>query len=275
MERYLYVAVWAVFGAVFGSFANVVIWRFPRGQSIAAPPSSCPSCGHPIRGLDNVPVVSWLMLRARCRDCGARISARYPLVEGLSAVLFACAAAFFPEPGRALSAAVFFWMLLVLSLIDLDTMRLPNLMVGGLAMAGAVGALVAQLAGVAAVPLTPMVSGFLAQPLAGAVAGAVLGAGMSGAIAAAYAGVRKREGFGMGDVKLLGTMGLFLGPYVLVAFFAGSLLGVAGRLVGAAAGGRGLAERAPFGPYLAAGGVIAALAGPGIVGWYLAVLGLA
>lgn len=264
----------ALFGLLFGSFANVVIWRLPRGESLVAPGSHCPQCGHAIRWYDNIPVLSWLVLRGRCRDCGAPIPARYPLVELASGVLFALAVVRFGATPQALVAAAVFWLLLVLAVIDLDHMRLPNALVatlGGIALAGA---LVFELAGV---PLTPLVgvsaSGIFSHPLAVALAGALIGAGFSGAVAAAYAGLRKRSGLGMGDVKLLGALGLAIGPYVLLALFAGSVLGVAGWAIGSKARGREGA-RIPFGPFVAAGGLIAALAGPEMLGWYVRLAGL-
>lgn len=200
---------------------------------------------------------------------------RYPVVEALSGALFGTAAAAFAEPGRALAAAALFWFLLVLSAIDLDTMRLPNVLVAALAVLGAAGAGLTQLTGLDAVPVTPIADGVLSVPLAGSLAGAALGAGTSLAIALVYAAVRRREGFGMGDVKLLGAMGLFLGPYVIVAFFAATVLGAAWGLGRVFAGSAGAADRTPFGPFLGAGGVLAAVFGPTVVTWYLVVAGLA
>ena len=257
-----------VFGLLLGSFANVVIWRFPRGESLARPGSRCPVCGATVRWYDNLPVVSWLLLRGRCRACGARISARYPAVELLSGVLWLIAVVAYGAGVQALAAGVFFWTLLVLTFIDLDTMRLPNPIVAALAGAGLAGAVASQLAGVAWVPLTE--TG--ASPLLMALLGALLGAGLSGAVAALYAGVRGRSGFGMGDVKLLGAMGFFLGPYVLLALFAGSLLGAIVGVVAASRSDEGLSRRIPFGPFLALGGVAAALAGPQAVSAYLALV---
>ncbi|TLM80335.1 MAG: prepilin peptidase [Actinobacteria bacterium] len=272
----LILIAWAAFGAAFGSFGNVVVWRFPRGESLNAPASSCPVCGHPIRWYDNVPIVSWVALGARCRDCGTRISVRYPVVEALSAAAFVAAAVRFAgRPATAVVAAAFLWTLLVLSFIDLDTMRLPNGIVGALAGAGAAGALASQVTGVEIVPIGWHGTGALGGPVAAALLGATLGAGPAWAIGWAYEAVRKREGLGFGDVKLLAAMGVFLGPYVAVAFVAGTVLALAGRLFGAAAGKRALAERAPFGPYLAAGGAVAALAGPELVGWYFRAVGMA
>lgn len=269
------VTAFALFGLLLGSFANVVIWRVPRGESVVAPPSNCPSCGERIRWYDNVPLVSWMLLGGRCRACGGTIAGRYFLVEAASGVLFALAVLTFGPTWRAAAAAVFFWFLLVLSVIDIDHYRLPNAVVAVLAVAGAAGVLVSQMS---AVPLVPLLgpsggTGLMFQPLANALLGMALGAGLSGGIAAAYAAVRRTRGLGMGDVKFLAALGIFLGPYVLVALFLGSVMAAIGGL--AFNRGTRLAERRiPFGPFLAAAAAVTALGGPALVAWYLELIGL-
>jgi len=258
-----------VLGLVFGSFANVVIWRFPRGESLSTPGSHCPLCDAPIAWYDNIPVVSWLLLRRRCRSCHASISARYPGVELLSGGLWLVAAVVYGVSVQSAFAAAFFYLLMILSFIDLDTMRLPNPLVGLVAAIGAVGAMVAQFGGVAAVPLTP--TGALASPLAAAAIGAAASAGLSLAIAAAYAGVRKAEGFGMGDVKLLGAIGLFLGLYGPMVLFFGSILGAVGGIVEARVRNKSLKSRIPFGPYLAIAAVVVAVWGASAWSWYMGI----
>jgi len=262
-----------LFGLLFGSFANVLIWRFPRGESVVSPGSHCPSCDHPIRWHDNIPLVSWLVLRGRCRDCGAAISGRYPLVELLSGLLWLAAGLAFGLSVRSVACVIFFYMLLVLTFIDLDTYRLPNAIVGFLALAGLVGAVTAQLTGVPITPLAAAGEGVLAQPLVAALVGVALGVGLSGAIAGLYGLLRGRTGLGAGDVKLLGAMGLFLGPYVLLALLVGSLAGAVGGVIDASRSGESVAtHRVPFGPYLALGGVVSALTGPAIWAWYWSLL---
>jgi leader peptidase (prepilin peptidase)/N-methyltransferase len=118
VPSWVYLAVLAVSGLLFGSFANVLIWRVPRGESIVRPASHCPSCGRPIRPLDNVPIVSWLVLRGRCRDCGERIDIRYPAVEALSGLLWLAAGLAFGPTPRAAAAVAFFYLLMVLAVID-------------------------------------------------------------------------------------------------------------------------------------------------------------
>jgi leader peptidase (prepilin peptidase)/N-methyltransferase len=270
----LYVALLGVFGLVFGSFANVVIWRLPRGEALSNPPSHCPNCNTAIRWRDNVPVLSWVLLRGRCRDCSAPISPRYPLIEVASALAFMLAGYLYGVTPQAAFGIVFFYFLLLLTAIDIDTFRLPNVLVAVLAAIGLAGAVAAQVLGLSLVPLIGIESGALAEPLAAAVAGALIGAGMSLLIALVYRGFRGREGFGMGDVKLLGAMGLYLGPYVVVAFFLGSIVGAVWGIVAARRSGGGLAAKMPFGPFLALGGVLTAAFGEALWTGYLRVLGI-
>jgi len=269
-----YLTVLALLGLAFGSFANVVIWRYPRGESLSVPGSHCPFCDHPVRWYDNIPVLSWILLRARCRDCSEPISIRYPIVESLSAVLWVLAGASFGFTLRALAAIIMFYLLLILSFIDLDTMRLPNSLVTLLGILGALGALASLLPVVDAVPLTLATDGWLSNPLVASLVGAALGAGVSLLIALGYQGVRKQQGFGMGDVKLLAAMGVYLGPYVLMAFFGGAILGALWGVVGMVRGGGGMRTKFPFGPFLALGGVLTAVWGPNLFVWYLTVLGI-
>ena len=261
-------------GLAFGSFANVVIWRFPRGESLSSPPSHCPVCDTPIRWYDNVPVVSWLALRGRCRSCATRISPRYPTVELLGGVLWLAAALEFGVSARAVAAAVFFYLLLILAFIDLDTMRLPNAIVGLLAAIGLAGSLVAQFSGTSLVPLLDL-GGWLAAPLVGSIVGALVSGGLALAIAAAYSAVRKASGFGMGDVKLLLAIGVFLGPYGIMVLFLGSLAGAFVGIALASRKGGSLTMRYPFGPFLAAAAVVVALVGPSVWSWYLGLAGVA
>lgn len=262
--------VMTVFGLLLGSFGNVVIWRFPRGESVVSPGSHCPACDAPVRWYDNLPVVSWFVLHGRCRECAEPISTRYPLVETASGVLWVTAALAFGPTPQSLVAAIFFWTLLVLSMIDLDTMRLPNPIIAALALFGLTSVLFSQFAGVHAAPLTTATD----SPLLDAALGVLLGGGVSGGVAGLYALIRGRSGFGMGDVKLLGAMGLFLGPYVLLALMIGSMVGAVYGIASAARSGSGLSAKIPFGPFLALGGIATALAGPELVDWYLSLVGL-
>ncbi len=258
-----------VLGLAFGSFANVVIWRYPRGESLSSPGSHCPACDHPVRWYDNVPVVSWLLLRAKCRDCGGAIAPRYPLVELLSGALWVLAGVLYGSTWRTLAAVVLFYLLLLLTFIDLDTMRLPNPIVAMLGGGGLLFAVLSQLGVADMLPLTPG-GGPLTSPLLAAIAGIVSGGGLSLGIATAYQGVRGRAGFGMGDVKLMAAFGPYLGAYTLAVLFLGSALGAVWGVAGVVTGKKDLATRFPFGPFLAVAAVVVAAFGPQIWGWYLA-----
>jgi leader peptidase (prepilin peptidase)/N-methyltransferase len=279
VDRSLFLLALIALGLVWGSFANVVIHRFPRGESVVRPASKCPGCGHEIRWYDNVPVLSWFLLRGACRDCGEPISARYPLVEALGGALWLAAGLRFGMSGKTLVAILFFHVLLVLTFIDLDTMRLPNPIV--LALFG-VGVVAVAMSVVTPWEFAPLVGsggrGVLAEPLGSAAIGIGLGVLPSLGIALVYGAVRGRSGLGMGDVKLLGAMGPFLGPFTLFAFFGGSVLGtLVGIPVMARARARGAeagTAKIPFGPFIAVAAVVAVLVGPSLVSWYAGLVGI-
>lgn len=243
------IAISAFAGLLAGSFLNVVAYRLPRRESLVRPGSHCPACEAPVRPWDNVPVLSWLLLRGRCRNCGERISPRYPLVEALTAALAVAVVALrWEEPDIWLGLALVA-VLVPTAVIDLDHRIIPNTLMA----AGAIAAV--------AIGLLTDPGGEAERLIAGACAGAFL-------LAAALAYPR---GMGMGDVKLAAVLGLFLGREVavalLVALVAGTLVGVALMARRGVAEGRRTAI--PFGPFLAFGGVVALLAGEPIVQWYL------
>ena len=273
MDAYLILTAVFVtaFGLVFGSFANVVIWRYPRSESLAFPGSHCPVCDTPIAWYDNVPLVGWLALRGKCRSCGVAISARYPVVEALSGLLWLTAWLEFGLSWRTLVAVAFFYLLLILAFIDIDTMRLPNLLVAILAAIGLVGVVTSQFFHRPAAPLLDGV-GFLSPPMLFALAGLAAGGVFPLAVSALYAAVRKTPGLGMGDVKLAATIGVFLGPYTLMALFFGSAVGAVYGL--ATQRGEGVRRKIPFGPFLAIGAVLTTVVGLRVWGWYLGLLGL-
>jgi leader peptidase (prepilin peptidase) / N-methyltransferase len=243
------VAFVGVLGAVFGSFLNVVTYRLPRHESVITPASHCTRCGTPVKPYDNIPILSWLLLRGHCRGCGEPISVRYPLVEALTATLCVGAVlAHHSAAGIALSI-VFILLLVPAALIDLEHRIIPNRIT-------TIGAVLALIIGLALDP-----SGEPGRLIAGAAAG-----GFLLVAALAYPG-----GMGMGDVKLAGMMGLFLGaavaPALLVALLAGVLLGV---LVIARKGSQvGRKTAIPFGPFLALGGLVAVYAGHPLVDFYV------
>jgi leader peptidase (prepilin peptidase) / N-methyltransferase len=271
LDGYFYFVCF-LFGLIFGSFGNVVIWRLPRGESLSTPPSHCPSCDAPIASYDNIPLVSWVVLRGKCRACKAPIAIRYPTVELLSGLLWLAAAVHFGFTVRCAFAIVFFYVLMLLAFIDYDTMRLPNSLVGVLAVVGAVGVLYSQLSGRPAVPLLIAGGGIVAAPVVSAVLGVLFAAGTMLVIAAAYSRIRGAQGFGAGDIKLLAVIGVFLGPYALLAQLLASLFGVVFGVVASKRSEEGMMHRFPFGPFLAAAAVAVALCGEPLVEAYARLL---
>ena len=238
-----------VFGATIGSFLNVVAYRLPRRESLVSPGSRCPGCGTAIKTYDNVPVLGWLLLRGRCRSCRASISPRYPIVEAITAGLAVAVVLTKHSAAELVLGLVLVGVLMPIALIDLDHRIIPNKITGP-------AAVLAVALGVALHP-----AGVPEQLISG-----VAAAGFLLIFVLAYP-----RGMGMGDVKLAGVLGLFLGRYVGVAILTGVL---AGTLVGLAVMARlgvatGRKTAVPFGPSLAFGGILALLAGPTILHWYL------
>jgi leader peptidase (prepilin peptidase)/N-methyltransferase len=247
-------------GLVVGSFLNVVVHRLPRGQSLVRPRSRCPWCGAPIRALDNLPVLSFILLRGRCRHCTGPISWRYPLMEILTAALFVLSLERFGPGWAAVAGAVFSALLLALAAIDLEHFLLPD----SLTLPGiAVG-----LALRAAASRPDWISG-----LASGAAGALVGAGLLFLVAETWLWLRGEEGMGLGDAKLLAMIGAFLGwAGVAVGFVVACALGAAMGLALLAAQRAGRKTRLPFGVFLAVGGLVALHAGTMLVDRYLALL---
>jgi leader peptidase (prepilin peptidase)/N-methyltransferase len=262
-------------GLAVGSFLNVVVYRVPLGLSVVHPPSACPGCGTPIRARDNVPVLSWLLLRGRCRTCGERISARYPAVELVTGAAFLIVAQHFAPRvaagdtapavlGETAVAIAFLYLAAIsiaLAAIDLETRRLPNAIV-----------LPAYLVG-----FTLLGAGGLLTGNAGALGWAAAGATISFTFYLLLA-VIKPHGMGMGDVKLAGVLGLFLGHLgpapLAVGLFAAFLLGgIAGIAI--LLSGRGTRRSAiPFGPWMLAGAWTGIFAGDALAAGYLSLTGL-
>jgi leader peptidase (prepilin peptidase)/N-methyltransferase len=238
-----------VLGAVFGSFLNVVVHRLPRHESLATPASHCPKCATPVKPYDNIPVLSWLLLRGHCRSCRAPISARYPLVEALTAALCAGAVLTHHSPAAIALSVVLILLVVPAALIDLEYRIIPNRIT-------ALGAVLALALGLALDP-----GGEPARLIAAAAAG-----GFFLLAALAYPG-----GMGMGDVKLAGMMGLFLGaavaPALLIALVAGVALGAV--VVARKGAHEGRRTAVPFGPFLALGALCAIFVGHQLVGVYV------
>ncbi len=244
-----------VFGLLIGSFLNACAYRVPRGISIAHGRSFCPHCHTQIQARDNIPLVSWLLLRGHCRACGAPISARYPVVEALTAVLFAAMAVHDGWTWVLVPNLIFIAVLVLVADIDLAERIIPDVVV---LPAAAVG-LVLMIA------IEP--SHWLEWVVAGlAAAGFLLAASLI------YERVRKVEGMGMGDVKLALCMGVYLGsavvPAMFLAFVIGAVVGIVVILHGGSA-----KSAIPFGPFLAAGSIIALFVGQPLVEGYLHTLG--
>lgn len=237
-------------GLAFGSFATVVAHRVPRGESFVAGRSECPRCGATITAQDNIPVISWLLLRGRCRHCGEPISSRYPLTELAMAVLFTGTVLILgtDDLGELALGLLFCALLVVITLTDLERRVIPNAVLVG----GAVIALAIILA------TDPASLG--TRAIAAAAAG-----GFLFLVALVYP-----RGMGMGDVKLAAVMGLYLGssvaPALVIGFAAGAVVGL---MLIARQGAAARKQAVPFGPFLALGGVVGLWFGSDIVNWYL------
>jgi len=240
----------AAFGLIVGSFLNVVAFRLPGRMSLAMPASHCPSCETPIKPYDNIPVLSWLILRGRCRSCSEPIAARYPLVEAATALLFAAVVAVHHADTAALVLGLVLVAFLVpIALIDIDHRIIPN----RLTLPAAVLAVVLGTA------LDP--GGEVERLIAGAAGATLLG----------LPALLNPKGMGLGDAKLVGVLGLYIGaavaPAVFIAFIVGTVLGIAIIMRKGMMQGRKTAI--PFGPFLALGGLVGVLAGNELVNLYL------
>jgi leader peptidase (prepilin peptidase)/N-methyltransferase len=236
-------------GLAVGSFLNVVIHRLPRGESVVSPRSRCPGCGTQIRSADNIPVVSWLLLRGRCRTCGEPISVRYPLVEALTGALYAAVVISQDAGSSSWLGLALVTALVPITFIDLDHKIIPNAIVLPAAVVG--------LVLVAVLQTDDLVEHLIA---AGAAGGAFL------LVLRVYP-----RGMGMGDVKLVAMLGLYLGravgPALLIALLTGTIVGIG--IMSRHGAGQGRKMQVPFGPFLAFGGMTAFFAGDEIVDWYL------
>lgn len=249
---WVWVAFAGVLGAMVGSFLNVCIYRLPIGGSIAWPPSACPSCKRPLSWYENVPVVSYLVLRGRCRTCRAPISVRYPIIESLTAAMFVWAWLTYGPGWLLVSRLVFGSALIALFAIDLEHHLLPNVIT-------LPGIVVGFLFSLATEP------GWLSSLI-----GIAVGGGVLYGVAEVYYRIRHEEGLGMGDVKMLAMVGAFVGwKLVILTLMMASLSGtVIGVLL--IVTGRGTMKYAlPFGTFIALGAGLSATIGPGLVEWYM------
>jgi leader peptidase (prepilin peptidase) / N-methyltransferase len=242
-------ALAGAFGLIVGSFLNVVAYRLPRHESVVFPASHCPSCDTPIKPYDNIPVLSWLWLRGRCRSCHTSISARYPIVEAVTAVLLVAVVLDKGADSDAWLGIAFVILLVPVTLIDLDHRIIPNTLM-----------LIGTVVSIVLILLTDP-SALTEHLIAAAAAGGFL----------LIAALAYPSGMGMGDVKLAAVMGLFLGrnvaPAMFVALITGSVVGAA--IIAKKGAKEGRKTAIPFGPYLAFGGLVGLFAGDAIVDWYL------
>jgi leader peptidase (prepilin peptidase)/N-methyltransferase len=252
-----------VLGLIFGSFATVVAYRVPKRETVVSGRSKCPSCGRTIGALENIPVVSWIVLRGRCRHCGEKISPRYPLTELATGLLFALAAWRFGITVTGVVYAAFFWSLVVLTVIDLEHKLLPNRIVYPMFLVGWAGLIASALVD----------SQLAGERLRSAGFGMLVFGGFLFAVAFAYP-----AGMGMGDVKLAFVLGAFLGYAggvrlalmgMFISFVVGGVIGIAVM----AATGKGRKMQIPFGPFLAGGTVIAIAVGQRLLDAYLGFVG--
>ncbi len=240
-------------GLAIGSFLNVVIHRLPLGESVVSPRSRCPKCGHQISGIENVPVLSWIALRGKCRSCGAPISIRYPLIELATGLLYvAVVAAAWDEPARIALGLILVTALVPITAIDLEHRRIPNKITGPTAIALIVAGTALNLSGQ---PDRLMWAAIVALPFF------------------ALALILSRS-MGLGDAKLMGVMGLALGravvPALFIAFLVGTIVGVG---IMAKHGARSRKTAIPFGPFLALGALVAFFVGDELVDAYLDTMG--
>ncbi|HVR39503.1 MAG TPA: prepilin peptidase [Thermoanaerobaculia bacterium] len=264
MTWFFLIAAFAL-GAIIGSFLNVVIYRYPREESVVFPASHCTNCNAIIKPYDNVPILSYLWLRGRCRACGASFSIRYPLVELANALFYL---AIFLRTGLSwtfLPLAAIVSMLIVLIFIDLEIQILPDVIdLPGVAIGLGMAALHAGA-------LVPDMT--LATTLLESAAGAICGAGILLAIALTYKLIRKIEGMGLGDVKMMAMLGAVFGweplfPLLLLASVTGAIVG----LIVASRSEQGMQVAIPFGVFLGLAALVVLFFGPTLWAWYLALL---
>lgn len=291
-------AIFFLFGLILGSFLNVCIYRMPRELSVVSPRSACPSCGTPISALDNIPVLSWIILGGKCRNCKAPISPRYAIVELITGAFFALSFLLGGPGPNALKLSAFSFLMIGLIFTDAETKLLPDLLTKPGIVIGILFSLAVRLEGPAGYFLRG-IENWRVLSLMNALAGAALGSGFILGIALAYEALRGVEGMGRGDVKLMALVGAFLGvKLTLLVLLLGSLVGSCFGLLlivivwrkrmarrrnrhpeEDAATTRGRAWQSailiyrnfeiPFGVFLGAGAMIAAFWGDGILRWYL------
>lgn len=264
-----------VFGLVVGSFLNVCIYRIPRGESIVFPRSHCPGCGAAVRPYDNVPLLSYLLLRGRCRSCGERISLQYPVVELITGLLFYACAGRWELTLPTLVYSLFLALLVILVFVDYQHQILPNVVTIPGTIAGILLSPL-QAEGTYRDILTLKITSGLGldgfegmRPWLGSAIGAAIGGGVLLVVDQAYKLVRRRHGLGMGDVKMMAMVGAFLGSLpALLTIFAGSFAGSIIGLFLVMFKGKNLQHKLAFGTFLGIGAAAVLFFGASFLGWY-------
>jgi leader peptidase (prepilin peptidase)/N-methyltransferase len=258
----------ALLGLAFGSFLNVCVSRLPRHESVVAPRSRCPQCLAPILNRDNIPLLSWALLRGRCRSCAAPIPARYPLIEAATAALFLLCYLDFGLTPHGVASAVLCWLLLGLAATDAETLTLPDALTFPGVGLGVFASALQGLSGDAPI--------FQWKAAAQSLLWAACAAALVLTIRGLYWLVRRREGIGLGDAKLLAMIAAWLGPWqTALAFFLAAIcasaygLGLIARATLRPSTGNPLIVRLPLGAFLCAAAIVSLFKGESILAWYL------
>jgi leader peptidase (prepilin peptidase) / N-methyltransferase len=268
-----------ILGLAVGSFLNVCIFRVPRGESIVFPRSHCPQCGIDIHAYDNVPLFAYLWLGGKCRSCKKPISIQYPLVELLAGLIFLGCALKWDLASPAFLNALFLSLIVVLIFIDYNHQILPNVITIPGALIGIILSFLQEKKfyadsismNLATILNASNPTGFL--PWIGALVGAVIAAGGLLLVAILYQLARKRQGLGMGDVKMMAMVGAFLGwPLAFLTIFIGSLAGSIIGLLLILFRGKSMQTKLAFGTFLGMGALLAVFFGPAVISWYTASL---
>ncbi len=249
-----------IFGLIIGSFLNVCIYRLPRGMSIVRPSSACPGCNDPIKPWDNIPIVSYILLMGKCRNCGERISIRYPLIELLSGIFYLSVFYFFGLGWHLLPLFAFVSAMIVITFIDLEFQIIPDVITLPGAVIGVISASFLLPDPFLDINSTNTIVGFI-----NSLSGLLLGGGLFYIIA-----ILSRGGMGGGDIKMMAMVGAFMGwKAVLLVTFIGSLMGSIVGIFLMLLKGKDRKTKVPFGPFLAIGSIITLFFGGTILKWYL------
>ena len=242
-----------IFGSCIGSFLNVCIYRLPNSKSIVYPPSACPGCGTPIRFYDNIPILSFLLLRGKCRSCHTRVSLRYPLIELMGGLFAICVYLKFGISLHALIYYILIASLIVVIFIDIDYMIIPN----EITLPGIPVGFIAALF----LPEITYIDSLL---------GISLGFGVFWIIGQVHYMIRKTEGMGGGDIKLLAMIGAFIGwKGILLTIFLSSAIGTISNIPGMLASRKFFNYKLPYGPFIAIGAIIHIFFGDKLIDWYI------